>query len=129
MSPMNPTVARAFEWLKLGLEIIAGVLIATGAVVTVAHLVRRALTANRSPATTDRLALARYLSWALEFQLAADILDTAIAPEWQTIGKVAAIAAIRTALNYALTREMTEDRARIADTVGMKSNRDAALAK
>jgi uncharacterized membrane protein len=43
---------------------------------------------------------------SLEFQLAADILSTAIAPSWDRIGKLAAIAVIRTALNYFLVLEL-----------------------
>jgi uncharacterized membrane protein len=39
-------------------------------------------------------------------QLAADVLSTAIAPSWDQIGKLGAIAVIRTALNYFLRREM-----------------------
>jgi uncharacterized membrane protein len=57
-----------------------------------------------------RLTLARYLALALEFQLGADILSTAIAPSWDQIGKLGAIAVIRTLLNYFLTREMREER-------------------
>jgi uncharacterized membrane protein len=38
--------------------------------------------------------------------LAADILRTAVAPTWEDIGKLAAIAAIRTVLNYFLEREL-----------------------
>jgi uncharacterized membrane protein len=60
--------------------------------------------------TSTRFTLARYLALALEFQLASDILETAISPEWQKIGELAAIAAIRTALNYFLTRELKEGR-------------------
>jgi hypothetical protein len=44
-----------------------------------------------------RLAFARYLTLALELQLAADILSTSVAPTWDRIGKLAAIAVIRTA--------------------------------
>jgi uncharacterized membrane protein len=40
--------------------------------------------------------------------LAADILATAIAPTWDEIGKLAAIAVLRTALNYFLERELKE---------------------
>jgi uncharacterized membrane protein len=43
---------------------------------------------------------------ALEFALAADIARTAIAPTWQEIGQLAAIAAIRTILNYFLERDL-----------------------
>ncbi len=55
-----------------------------------------------------RLRLGRWLSVVLEFLLAADILRTAIAPSWDDIGKLAAIAGIRTALNYFLQREVRE---------------------
>lgn len=48
------------------------------------------------------------LTVALELLLAADILATAVAPTWDDIGKLAAIAAIRTALNYFLERELRE---------------------
>ncbi len=46
------------------------------------------------------------LTIALELMLAADILATAVAPTWDDIGKLAAIAAIRTALNYFLEKEI-----------------------
>ena len=55
-----------------------------------------------------RLRLGRWLSVVLESLLAADILRTAIAPSWDDIGKLAAIAGIRTALNYFLQREVRE---------------------
>ena len=58
----------------------------------------------------ERLWLARFLSFALEFQLAADVLETAFAPSWQQIGELAAIAAIRTVLNLSLSREIAEER-------------------
>jgi uncharacterized membrane protein len=48
------------------------------------------------------------LALSLELMLAADILITAIAPTWDDIGKLAAIAAIRTALNYFLEKELKE---------------------
>jgi uncharacterized membrane protein len=53
-----------------------------------------------------RLQLGRWLAISLEFLLAADILLTAIAPTWDDIGKLGAIAFLRTALNYFLQKEM-----------------------
>jgi hypothetical protein len=61
---------------------------------------------DRSVDRRTPLTLARFLAIALEFQLGADILSTAVAPSWDAIGKLAAIAVIRTALNYFLSREM-----------------------
>lgn len=55
---------------------------------------------------STRLRLGRWLSLALEFQLAADILKTAVAPTWDEIGQLAAIAVLRTALNFFLQREV-----------------------
>jgi len=43
---------------------------------------------------------------ALELLLGADVLATAVAPSWDDIGKLAAIAVLRTALNYFLEREL-----------------------
>jgi uncharacterized membrane protein len=60
-----------------------------------------------------RLDLGRFLALGLEFQLAADILRSAVAPTFQEIGQLAAIAAIRTALNFFLGREIKEERAEI----------------
>jgi len=52
------------------------------------------------------LAFGRWLVAALTFQLAADIVETTLAPDWDDIGKLGVIAAIRTALNYFLDRDM-----------------------
>lgn len=43
---------------------------------------------------------------ALEFTLAADLIRSAISPSWDSIGKLAAIAAIRIALNFFLVRDI-----------------------
>ena len=56
-----------------------------------------------------RQAWLRYTRWlvaGLTFQLAADIIETSISTNWQTIGRVAAIAVIRTFLNYFLERDV-----------------------
>ncbi|GGJ18095.1 DUF1622 domain-containing protein [Deinococcus roseus] len=69
-----------------------------------------------------RLKLARWLAVALEFELAADILRTAVAPTWDEIGKLAAIAALRTLLNYFLEREI-QSHAR-AEAKGIQKTED-----
>lgn len=53
-----------------------------------------------------RLRLGRWLAVSLEFELAADILRTAIAPTWNEIGLLAAIIGLRTILNYFLQKEI-----------------------
>ncbi|GAA0454250.1 MULTISPECIES: DUF1622 domain-containing protein [Sphingomonas] len=52
------------------------------------------------------MGFARWLMLALEFALAADLVDTAIAPSWDQIGQLAAIAAIRTGLGFFLERDI-----------------------
>ena len=89
----------------VGVAIVAlAVLLAAAHFVTA--LVRRA---HPFPPEGLRLALGRSLALSLEFLLAADILRTAIEPSWEEIGRLAAIAAIRTGLNYFLQREIAED--------------------
>ena len=55
-----------------------------------------------------RLQLGKSLALALEFELGADILKTAVAPSLAIIGQLAAIAALRTFLNYFLERELRQ---------------------
>lgn len=55
-----------------------------------------------------RLRLGRWLAVALEFALAADILRTVVAPTWEEIGRLAAIATLRTLLNIFLEREIRQ---------------------
>ena len=62
-----------------------------------------------------RLTLGRFLALGLEFQLAGDILTTAVAPTFEEIGKLAAIATIRTALNYFLRKEIEDERRQLAE--------------
>ena len=84
----------------LVLEAIAVVLIAFGSAQALLGIVR--ILGSRSDQLAARrvfLGLARWLVLALEFTLAADIVLTTITPNWQDIGQLAAIAAIRTFLN------------------------------
>ena len=104
------SVREAVRWLELAVEIIGAVLVAVGVVVAVVQLFRLYLGKHRGSYTSVRLTLARYLALALEFQLGADILSTAIAPTWSQVAQLAAIAVIRTALNYFLSLEMDRER-------------------
>ena len=104
-------VGSSVQWLKLGVETVGAVIICIGALIGVVQLLRSFLGRRAADFTAIRLVMARYLALALEFQLGADILSTAIAPGWEQIGKLGAIAVIRTALNFFLSREMQEERA------------------
>jgi uncharacterized membrane protein len=54
----------------------------------------------------------RWLVAGLSFQLAADIVESSIATDWISVGRLAAIAVIRTFLNYFLERDLDELRER-----------------
>ena len=58
------------------------------------------------------LQYARWLVAAMTFQLAADIIETSISTSWETIGRVGAVAVIRTFLNFFLDRDLAEVRER-----------------
>jgi uncharacterized membrane protein len=58
------------------------------------------------------LRFARWLVAALTFQLAADIIETSITTSWEAVGRLAAIAVVRTFLNYFLERDLAEMRGR-----------------
>jgi uncharacterized membrane protein len=104
-------VFATVQWVRLGLETVGAAIIIAGGVRGVMALATCLTGPGERAFGAVRLTLARYLSLALEFQLAADILSTAIAPTWDQIGKLGAIAVIRTGLNYFLAREMAGEAA------------------
>lgn len=113
----EPTIVNVVSWLKLFVELTGAVIIAIGIALAFAAFVRALLAPEPRNYNEIRLLLARYLALALEFQLGADILSTAISPGWDQIGKLGAIAIIRTALNYFLSIEMRQER-RMANADG-----------
>jgi len=96
------------EFLAVGVEVAAALVIGLASLEAIARalplFVRRSLPQDMK--VDIRLALGRWLALGLEFALAADILRTAVAPTWREIGQLAAIAVLRTALNFFLEREI-----------------------
>lgn len=95
-------------YVSLGLEAIAILVIVIGAVeciVAIARLILEGI-ARGAEKRTAWLEFARWLIAGLTFQLAADIVSTTIAPTWDEIGRLAAIAAIRTFLTLFLDRDI-----------------------
>lgn len=107
---VESTIINLVQWLKLAIETTGAIVIGIGVAISVFEFVRSLVPPQMESYNRIRLTLARYLALALEFQLGADILSTAVAPSWDQIGKLGAIAVIRTALNYFLTREMQQER-------------------
>ena len=90
-------------------EFIAVVVIVIGAVQAIGSAVTAFIRTKMlaTPLVIFR-GFAGWLVLALEFLLAADILRTAISPTWNDIGQLAAIAAIRTFLNYSLSHDLRQ---------------------
>jgi uncharacterized membrane protein len=91
------------------IEACGAVVIMIGAVVAIVKFAAALTRRDINQFSAVRLSLARFLVLGLEFQLAADVLRTAISPSFAEIGKLAAIAAIRTVLNYFLNREIAQE--------------------
>jgi uncharacterized membrane protein len=110
------------SWLSQAVDLLVRLVEAGGALIifmgAMVAFVRFVIVGLRDRRTESfvpvRLGLGRFLALGLEFQLASDILRTAIAPTLREIAELAAIAAIRTALNYFLGREIKEERAELA---------------
>lgn len=106
------------QWLKYFLETLIFLANLAGGVVVGAATVRGLLVflidlARRRgedvPKEGIRLSLGRALALGLEFQLGADILGTALNPTPTDIEVLAAVAILRTALNFFLQRELRQE--------------------
>jgi uncharacterized membrane protein len=109
------------SWLALIVEIIACLII----VVAMIEAASSAISLRKDktdPLRRRKTVFLRFGSWlilALEFELAADIIRSAIAPTWEQIGMLGAVAFIRTFLNYFLEKDVEKlsesEKSRIGD--------------
>ncbi len=105
---------NAEEWLGAAARIvglvtdaIAVLVIGAGSIEALYRGLRAAWAA--SAANEQRAIWLRFSHWlvaGLTFQLASDMVRTAVAPSWDAIGRLAAIAAIRGALSLLLELEV-----------------------
>ena len=109
------TLLDAVSFLVRLVEAAGALVIFVGAVVGFVRFLGALASSRRADAFVPvRLDLGRFLALGLEFQLASDVLSTAVAPTFDEIGRLAAVAAIRTALNFFLHREIKEEREEVA---------------
>jgi uncharacterized membrane protein len=110
---MRQLLMSLTENAVLIIDLIALVIILGG---TIEAFVRGLRIAFVKPTGHERrevwLRYARWLVSGLTFQLAADIIETSIRNDWQSIGKMGAVAVIRTFLNYFLEKDLAEARER-----------------
>jgi uncharacterized membrane protein len=108
VNPVEELLHQISHFVALGIEAIAIAVIAAGSIEATVNIIRLAV---RSGVTNqDRRAIwlmyAHWLVAGLTFQLAADIVNTSLAPTWNELGRLASIAAIRTFLSFFLDREL-----------------------
>lgn len=96
------------ERLSQTLQFITMLLLAFGTAAALWSLARGMFAGRPAAAVTLEVwqGLSRWLLLGLEFMLAADLIDTAVSPNWDDIGKLGAIAAIRTLLGFFLGRDI-----------------------
>ncbi len=113
---MEELLAEVVGVLVTVVEACGAAVILVGAVWAFARFVWVGVRGHGSRAFVPvRLTLGRFLALGLEFQLASDVLRTAVAPSFRELGQLAAVAAIRTALNYFLSKEIAEERRQVAE--------------
>lgn len=108
---MRDLLVAATEIAVVAIEAMALVIVLIGTVGAFVAAMKALFTSLDGPERRSIwLTYARWLVAALTFQLAADILESSIATSWEALGKLAAIAVVRTFLNYFLERDVLEVR-------------------
>lgn len=104
---MKEWLIATTEYAILAINALAVVIIVAAAVEAFFRSVRAAFAGADDRLKQEIwLRFARWLVAGLTFQLAADILETSITTSWEAIGRIAAIAVIRTLLNFFLDRDL-----------------------
>jgi uncharacterized membrane protein len=104
---MEATLFAIADRLALVIDA-AAVLVASGGALEAAIGITRVVARRGTPGARKDVwrRFAVWLVLALEFQLAADIVHSVVAPSWQDVGMLAAIAVIRTFLNIFLEKDL-----------------------
>jgi uncharacterized membrane protein len=128
----RPEMEEGFKsfaaYIALSVETAAAVLIAYGAIEALIGTFR-AVVFRQSNSGERKEVWLRFAVWlllGLEFELAADIVRTAISPNWIDIGQLGAIAVIRTFLNYFLERDLESYNSKRAEAEKAQAMRIAA---
>jgi uncharacterized membrane protein len=108
---MHPSILEEYLTLLLSyavpiVEACAAVVILLGVVRTVAQHLQHGLRLDTQRLQQRRSTLIHSLIMGLEFQVAADVLKTAMSPTLKEVAVLAALIALRTALGLLLEREL-----------------------
>jgi uncharacterized membrane protein len=120
VSEIEQAFVNVASTIRLIAEISSVIIIAIGIGVAIYLTIQTLIFKQKIKYTRLRLLFGKFLVLALEFQLAADIVGTAIAPSLDQITSLAAIALIRTFLNYFLNREIKSEEKDAKDEITNK---------
>ena len=126
---MEALLHEVARYIALTIQTVAILIVAIGSARAVLDGVRAAF-AHHVDGVERRAIWLRYARWlvaGLTFQLAADIVSTSFAPNWDEIGRLAVVAVVRTFLSYFLDLEMESTRRRQHESAGPPVRADAPL--
>lgn len=107
---MEEWIHQFATFVAAGIDVAMVAIIAIGAIHTLWRVIDR-IVRRHALATAVREIWLQFAAWillALEFALAADLIETVIVPSWEEIRQLGAIAVIRIALGYFLGRDIAE---------------------
>ena len=105
-SQVNEILTAAIGYVVPVIEACGALIIALEVVRTMIGYVANLFRHDSGHVSTLRHRLGQSMVMGLEFQVAADILKTALAPSWNDILLLAALIGLRTVLNYLMEREL-----------------------
>jgi uncharacterized membrane protein len=116
-SSVEEVFKQVAGYIALGMEASAALIIGYGALQAL-YGSFRAVVEKRSAGQRKEVWLdfGVWLLLGLEFELAADIVRSAISPTWADIGQLAAIGVIRTFLNFFLEKDLEKYESKAAET-------------
>ena len=103
---MDHVLTSMIGFLVPALETCGALIITMAAARTVVQYVYRFFKHGNQDVTPLRIRMGQSMVLALEFLVAADILKTALSPQWNDVLLLAALIGMRTILNYLLEREL-----------------------
>jgi uncharacterized membrane protein len=105
MNLLEERVITIIEYVVPLVEACGALVIIEGVIRAFLQYLRGLFSSDRASMANVRLRLVESLVVGLEFQVAADVLKTAISPSWDHILVLAAVVVLRGVLGYLLDRE------------------------
>lgn len=103
---METVLRTAVGYLVPAVEACGALVIAIEVVRTIVQYLLTCVRRDCAVMRPLRLRLGQAMVMGLEFQVAADILRTALAPTWEDILRLAALIGLRIVLNFSLERDL-----------------------